>query len=78
MLNKKYTGKVIKAYIELLGLTYEELAYKVGLTSPRVVYDWVDGLKMPSTERLYTLAELFNIKIDDKLEKHVILINRGF
>lgn len=69
MLDKEFTGKVIKTYIELLGLTYEELADKVGLASPRVVYDWIDGIKMPSTERLYALAELFNIRIDNMLKK---------
>lgn len=68
MLNKEYTGLVIKNNIDKLGITYEALAEKVNLTTSRVIYDWIDGFKLPSIERLVLLSDLFGIKVDDMLK----------
>ncbi len=67
MLNKECTGAIIKAKIVEYNLTKQEVADYLGLNSPRVVYDYIDGLKMPSLERLKLLSVLFNCLIDDLL-----------
>ncbi|XMB85841.1 helix-turn-helix transcriptional regulator [Mycoplasmatota bacterium WC44] len=68
MLNKEHTGKVIRKNMIRLGMTYEELASLVELTTSRVIYDWVDGIKLPSIKRLIMLSNVFNISIDDMLK----------
>ena len=45
--------------------TYEELAYNLELNSPRVVYDWVNGIKLPSLENLINICLMFNNKVED-------------
>ena len=37
------------------------------LKSPRVIYDWENGLKVPNAENLYNLALIFNEKMEDLL-----------
>lgn len=68
MLNKDLLGANIRKCMTETGYTYEELAEFLGLRSARVIYDWVAGLKAPSTKRLYLLSKLFNRTMNDMLE----------
>lgn len=47
--------------------TREDVADYLQLASPRVIYDWENGTKMPSTENLFNLAKLFKVQIEDIL-----------
>lgn len=67
-LNKPKTGEKIYREIEKSGLTYEEVAEELGLSSPRVIYEWTNGNKLPSLVRLVNLADLLNVQIEDLLE----------
>lgn len=66
-LDKKQTGQRLYKLIEQSNYTREEIAEFLDLTSPRVIYDWTNGLKLPSTENLVNLALLFNVRIEDIL-----------
>jgi len=66
-LNKRKTGANIYSLIEQSIYTREDVADYLQLTSPRVIYDWENGIKMPSTENLFNLAKLFNVQIEDIL-----------
>lgn len=66
-INKKATGLKLYRLIEKSDLTYAEIAESLDLQSPRVIYDWINGEKLPSTENLYNLACLFNVQIEDIL-----------
>ena len=66
-LNKRKTGANIYSLIEQSIYTREDVAEYLQLTSPRVIYDWENGIKMPSTENLFNLAKLFNVQIEDIL-----------
>ena len=66
-LNKRKTGANIYSLIEQSIYTREDVADYLQLTSPRVIYDWENGIKMPSTENLFNLAKLFNVQIEDSL-----------
>ena len=66
-LNKRKTGANIYSLIEQSIYTREDVADYPQLTSPRVIYDWENGIKMPSTENLFNLAKLFNVQIEDIL-----------
>ena len=46
-------------------ITYEDLAYNLELKSPRVIYDWVNGIKLPSLENLINICLMFNNKVED-------------
>ena len=67
-LNKKKTGEKIYRSIEKSGLTYEEVAEELGLSSPRVIYEWTNGNKLPSLVRLVNLADLLNVQMEGLLE----------
>ncbi len=66
--DKRATGLRLYNLIEGSGYTREEIAFFLELTSPRVIYDWLSGNKLPSTENLLNLAKLFNVQIEDILE----------
>lgn len=66
-LDKKQTGQRLYELIEQSTYTREGIADFLDLTSPRVIYDWTNGLKLPSTENLVNLAHLFNVRIEDIL-----------
>ena len=67
-LNKQKTGDKIYRAIERSGLTYEEIAEELGLSSPRVIYEWTNGTKLPSLVRLVNLSALLNVQIEGLLE----------
>lgn len=68
MLNKERTGDFINSKIVELGLTKQYVADYLGLNTPRVIYEYINGFKMPSLERLILLSELFEVLIDDMLK----------
>ena len=65
--DKQATGLRLYRLIEDSGYTREEIAFFLELTSSRVIYDWLNGDKLPSTENLLNLAKLFNVQIEDIL-----------
>jgi len=67
ILDKVSTGLRISSLRANAALTHEELADLLQLKSPRVIYDWENGLKVPNAENLYNLALIFNIKMEDLL-----------
>ena len=65
--DKRATGLNIYRLLENSRLTKEEIAEFLELNSPRVIYDWMNGNKLPSTENLFNLAKLFNVQVEDIL-----------
>lgn len=66
-LNRQNTGKKIYQVIERSGLTYEQVAEELGLQSPRVIYEWTTGRKLPTLARLVDLSELLSVSPEDLL-----------
>ena len=67
-LNKQNTGKKIWQAIDKSGLTYEQVAEELGLQSPRVIYEWTAGNKLPSLIRLVNLSLLLGVTLEDLLD----------
>lgn len=65
--DKRATGLKIYRLLEKAELSREEIAEFLELNSTRVIYDWANGSKLPSTENLLNLAKLFNVQIEDIL-----------
>ena len=61
------TGERIRLVIENSGITYEQVAAILELTSPRVVYEWITGAKLPSLVNLLNLSLHLKFKIEDVL-----------
>ena len=68
LLNKKSTGENIRKLILTSNFSYEDIAEFLQLNSPRVIYEWVNGEKMPSLENLINLALIFNVKLESIIE----------
>lgn len=68
ILDRYKTGENIRNNIIESGYTYDQVAEILELTTARVIYDWVNGIKMPSLENLIKLTLLFNIQLEDILE----------
>ena len=64
-LDKKLTGRRIRSLIATSIITYEEIAFRLELASPRVIYEWAAGRKLPSIENLVNHTLMFNVKIED-------------
>ena len=47
-LNKQKTGNKIYQAIDRSGKSYDKVAEELGLLSSRVIYEWVNGNKLPS------------------------------
>ena len=65
--DKKATGLKLYRLLENSEFSREEIADFLGLNSPRVIYDWTNGSKLPCTENLLNLAKLFNVRVEDIL-----------
>lgn len=64
-LDRKMTGSNISSLIAESMFTYEEIAFILELSSSRVIYEWVSGNKIPSTENIANLAKIFNVKMEN-------------
>ena len=66
-LDKKRIGQRLYELIEKSEYTRENIAELLNLTSPRVIYDWTNRIKLPCLENLVSLAQLYNVHIEDIL-----------
>lgn len=64
-IDKKKTGDKIKELIKSSGITYEKLAILLDLASPRVLFEWSRGNKLPSIENLINLALILDVEIKE-------------
>lgn len=62
-------GSVIKKYRKEIGLTQEEMANRLGVTTP-AVNKWENGNSNPDIELLAPIARLLNISLDTMLSFH--------
>ena len=46
------------------GITPKDIKEYLHLTSVQSVYNWCDGLNMPTIDNLYALSKLFRVPID--------------
>ena len=59
-------GSVIKKYRKGIGITQEEMANRLGVTTP-AVNKWENGNSNPDIELLAPIARLLNISLDTLL-----------
>lgn len=49
------------------GYSYEEVASMINLKSSREIYNYVNGIKLPSAERMLKLIRIFKLDINSIL-----------
>ncbi len=66
-IDKKKTGENLRLVFLIKHLRYEDVADMLELNSTRVIYEWVNGNKLPSLENFINLSKRCSFKIEDIL-----------
>ena len=59
-LNKKRVAKNVGRLIAESNMPNEEIAFQLDIT-PRLLYYWQTGKRVPNTENVYGLSQLFKV-----------------
>ncbi len=66
-INMKETGDNIRRIMKQRGITSKEIQEYLELGSIQSVYNWCNGINMPTIDNLYALSQLLQVAIDDIL-----------
>ena len=59
------TGENIKRLRVKNGITIAQIQERLVLSSPRIIYRWQRGERLPSVENLILLSKMFNTIVND-------------
>ena len=63
-INKKETGVNLRRIMDTRGVTPKDIQEYLGLGCVQSVYNWCNGINMPTIDNLYALSQLFQLPID--------------
>ena len=61
----KKTGQNIKKMRKEVGVTVRELQIMFGFTSPQAIYNWQNGISLPSVDNFIVLAAVLGTTIEE-------------
>ena len=64
VIDKRKTGEQIRKYMNLRGLTVQDVKTCLSLGCVQSVYHWLDGQSAPNLDNLYALSELLRVPMD--------------
>ena len=64
VIDKRKTGEQIRKYMNLRGLTVQDVKAYLSLGCVQSVYHWLDGQSAPNLDNLYALSELLRVPMD--------------
>ena len=64
VIDKRKTGEQIRKYMNLRGLTVQDVKTYLSLGCVQSVYHWLDGQSAPNLDNLYALSELLRVPMD--------------
>ena len=64
MIDKVATGQQIKKWMEIRGLTVEDVREFLSLGCVQSIYHWLNGQSLPSVDNIYALSELLQVPMD--------------
>ena len=64
-INLKETGINLHQIMNKRGITPKDIKEYLNLGSVQSVYNWCNGLNMPTIDNLYALSQLLRVPIDD-------------
>ncbi len=63
-INLRETGVNLRRIMDRRGITPKDIKEYLNLTSVQSVYNWCNGLNMPTIDNLYALSQLLQVPID--------------
>ena len=60
----KETGINLRRIMDKRGITAKDIQGYLNLASVQSVYNWCNGINMPTIDNLYALSQLFQLPID--------------
>ena len=72
VIDMRLTGRSIKRFMDLNGMTVNDIKDALGLKAPQSIYHWLDGRSLPTIDNMYALSKLFSVPIDS-----IIIGDRG-
>ena len=64
-INLRETGVNLHRIMDKRGITPKDIKEYLNLGSIQTVYNWCNGLNMPTIDNLYALSQFFRVPIDD-------------
>ena len=65
IINLRETGVNIHRIMDKRGITPKDIKEYLNLASVQSVYNWCNGLNMPTIDNLYALSQLLQVSIDE-------------
>ena len=63
-INIKETGINLRRIMDKRGISAKDIQEYLNLASVQSVYNWCNGINMPTIDNLYALSQLFQLPID--------------
>ena len=63
-INLKQTGMNLHRIMDARGITPKDIKNYLNLASVQSVYNWCNGLNMPTIDNLYALSQLLQVPMD--------------
>lgn len=64
-INLRETGVNLHQIMDKRGITPKDIKEYLNLGSIQTVYNWCNGLNMPTVDNLYALSQLLQVSIDE-------------
>ena len=64
-INLRETGVNLHKIMDKRGITPKDIKEYLNLGSIQTVYNWCNGLNMPTIDNLYALSQLLHVSIDE-------------
>ena len=64
VINLKETGINLRRIMDKRGISAKDIQEYLNLASVQSVYNWCNGINMPTIDNLYALSQLFQLPID--------------
>ena len=68
----KATGRKIKLLMDAGGISVRDLQSVFGFEYPQAVYAWLNGRNLPTVDNLLVLSELFDMPIDEIVQRKFV------
>ena len=65
MINMRDTGINFRRLMDKRGISVKDVKDYLGLTSIQSVYNWLNGINMPTIDNLYALSQMLDVSIDE-------------
>ncbi len=65
VINMRDTGINLRRLMDKRGISVKDVKDYLGLTSIQSVYNWLNGINMPTIDNLYALSQMLDVPIDE-------------